>query len=137
MNSLNKEQVLSKFDKKRILITGSSGYIGQKACEDLTNFGANVLGVDKDAIKSKTDQEEFSLTSSRKVNNLIRDFKPDLIYHAGTNSASDYFRDFFAAFNEDHRSLSNIISSIYQNNLEGIPLIFFSSSYVYSGYYKV
>ena len=74
MKLLNKEQVLSKFAKKRILVTGSSGYIGQRACKDLSNFGAYVLGIDKDEIKSKTDQEEFSLTSSRKVNNLIKDF---------------------------------------------------------------
>ena len=74
MKILEKEQVLSKFTKRRILVTGSSGYIGQKACKDLINFGAQVLGVDKDAIKSKTDQEEFSLTSTSKINKIIREF---------------------------------------------------------------
>ena len=133
MTNNEKEKVLTKFANKRILVTGSSGYIGQKACFELNKFGAEVLGIDKDVIKSQVDQNEFSLTSENQISLLIKNFKPDLIFHTGTNSASDYYENFLSSFNEDYVSLKNILSSIDKNNLTNIPIVFFSSSYVYSG----
>ena len=127
------EQILSKFNKKRILLTGSSGYIGSRASLELDKYGAEVLGIDKDVIQSSIDQEEFSLTSAEKLDSIIKKFKPDLIFHSGTNSASDYYNHFLKSFNEDYNSLTNILRSIDKFNNKDVPIVFFSSSYVYSG----
>ena len=133
MSNSDLEKVLTKFTNKRVLVTGSSGYIGQKASQELTKYGAEVLGIDKDVLSSNANQTQFSLISKEKTNTLIKDFKPDLIFHTGTNSALDYYNNFFISFNEDYLSLSNLLNSISMNNLDNIPLAFFSSSYVYSG----
>mgnify|MGYP005658817141 CR=1 FL=1 len=57
--------------------------------------------------------------------------KPDYIFHTATHSALAYKNDFINVFQEDNLVLSNIISSLRKTN--NTQLIYFSSSYVYSG----
>lgn len=133
MSNLDLEEVLVKFKNKRVLVTGSSGYLGQKAFSQLKKFDVNVLGIDKEVFDPSSNQIEFSLTSNEDTFKLLKEFKPELIFHAGTNSALDYYNNFINSFNEDFISLKNILDALSLNDLNKIPLIFFSSSYVYSG----
>ena len=73
MSNSDLEKVLTKFTNKRILVTGSSGYIGQKAIQELTKYGAEVIGIDKDVLTPNSKQIQFSLTSKEKINTLIKE----------------------------------------------------------------
>jgi len=64
---------------KRILITGSSGYIGRNLYPFLLKLGYDVLGLDKEA--SATCDVILDLRLRKQVNNFFRDTEFDVIIH--------------------------------------------------------
>ena len=133
MNHLDKsiDFFVSDFLKKnRVLLTGSSGYIGS-ALSAFMSKHKNFIGVDKDAVIGDLIYEhQLDLNNKIEIGSLIKDFDPDIIFHCGTNSALDYQKEFFSAFDEDWTSFKNIVDSNFNKSKR---LVFFSSSYVYSG----
>lgn len=124
------EKSYQSFKGKKILITGSSGYIGRQISEKLSLLGCIVKGVDKLPDNLLINEYGFNLIDDEKTKILLKDFKPDYIFHTGTNSALHYQKDFISAYDEDFKSIKNIISNI---DKEKTKIIFYSSSYVYSG----
>jgi nucleoside-diphosphate-sugar epimerase len=124
------EKSYKSYRGKKILITGSSGYIGRQISEKLMLLGCTVRGVDKSPVNTLINENGFNLIEEDKTKNLLNNFKPDYIFHTGTNSALHYQKDFISAYDEDFKSLKNIINNIEK---EKTKIIFYSSSYVYSG----
>jgi dTDP-4-dehydrorhamnose reductase len=117
-------------NKNRVLLTGSSGYIGS-ALSSYMSKHKNFIGIDKDAIVSDLIYEhQLNLNNKIELNSLIKDFDPNIIFHCGTNSALHYQNDFLNSFDEDWTSFKNIVNSGFSKTKR---LVFFSSSYVYSG----
>lgn len=112
------------------LVTGANGYVGSKIIEYLENKQIEYVGIDKHGDKS-TKVHQFNLNNKNKLFAILRQTDPKIIIHCGTYSAIPYRDNFLESFKEDSLSLSNILDflKIYPH----IRLIFFSSSYVYSG----
>jgi len=82
---------------KKILVTGSSGFIGYHLCHQLLIKKFNVCGVDShnkyysetlknkrlSILKKKRNFQFFkiNLTDEKKLNKLFRKFNPDIVYH--------------------------------------------------------
>ena len=62
---------------------------------------------------------------------LIRVYKPDTLVHCGTNSALAYRDNLLQAFREDAEGTANILEAL--TGYRDCRLIYFSSSYCYSG----
>ncbi|MBI1866279.1 MAG: sugar nucleotide-binding protein, partial [Candidatus Staskawiczbacteria bacterium] len=115
---------------KRILITGGLGYIGSEIFKMVKQYSEECLSIDKLADVSGNVQS-LNLKDAAKTSKLIIDFKPDVIIHCATHSALAYRDHLSNSFQEDFSATVNML-----NALAGLPdcrLIYFSSSYVYSG----
>ena len=113
--------------EKRVFVTGSSGYVGGELVRHLHANGISVFGADRLADAS----ECLDLCDADATRAVLEEFRPDLLIHLGTHSALAYQNTFLDAFRDDSQSIVNLLSY-----LEGSPdsrLVFFASSYVYSG----
>ena len=116
--------------KKRVLITGGSGYIGSQVVAKLEENQVEYLSIDK-LNPSSGRKLRFNLCNKEKTLQAIEEFKPNVVIHAGTHSANAYAKNFFPSFQEDFNGLSNILEAL--SKILDTRLVYFSSSYVYSG----
>ena len=115
--------------ERPIVVTGSSGYLGTELCKQFRLADIDFIGVDKEpGGGSKTDV--LNLAVEGPVRELFREVSPGTVIHGGTHSAEAYRDDFVRAFNEDVMAVSNVLGALSASSAR---LIFFSSSYVYSG----
>jgi nucleoside-diphosphate-sugar epimerase len=120
--------IMSK--NKSVLVTGSCGYIGSELIDRLQADKVNYLGFDK--LNSDLKQMLcLDMCDRASTVRTIRQFLPDRLVHCGTHSALAYKNNFLESFSEDAAALINILNSLKE--LPSTRLIFFSSSYVYSG----
>ena len=114
---------------EKILITGAMGFIG-KSLFNFLESSNEVMGIDK-LVPNDSRINQIDLVNYKDAFNVISDFSPSIIFHLGTNSAGHYNHNFLDAYDEDSRSLRNILYTLKE--YRHIKLIFMSSSYVYSG----
>lgn len=112
------------------IITGSSGFIGQNLIKNMKN--KKFIGIDKlenkkfTHIKSNIAKIDFfKIANNQNIKN---------IYHFGGHSNLSYLKDFHKSFNEDIKSILNILK--FLDNNKNIRLIYSSSSYTYQGLHK-
>lgn len=125
-----------KTDQKsnlKVLVTGNLGYIGSQIFELAKKENLDYLGIDKD-FQEGPKVFCFNLCDYEKTSKAIKNFLPDVLIHCGSHSAMIYRDNFFDPFQEDFDSLVNIIKSLKES--PSCRLIYFSSSYVYSGLSK-
>lgn len=105
------------FNGKRIVVTGSSGFIGKKLISDLEKKGAKVIKIDL-----KRDMDLSKLEHAKKIN------KFDMVYHL---AAKTYVPDSYSAplpfYNNNILCTLNILELCRLYNAKMI----YSSSYVY------
>ena len=101
------------------------GYdINNKRVDELSN------GIDKTPTNNNNCLN-FNLSNKKQFADVISAEKPNYFFHMATHSALAYNHDFLTVFHEDTAALHNIISGLKKSN--NTRLIYFSSSYVYSG----
>ena len=83
---------LSSYKRLNVLITGTTGFKGAWLAFWLNNLGANITGVslkpEKNSIlfkslnlENKIKQYYLDITNFKKLNNVIKKEKPDIIFH--------------------------------------------------------
>tara|TARA_A100001011_G_scaffold398413_1_gene502770 strand:+ start:3002 stop:3910 length:909 start_codon:yes stop_codon:yes gene_type:complete len=118
---------------KKIIIAGCNGYIGSALCYQLELNNISYIGIDK--TKTNRNSISFNLIEYEKIKKIIKEEDPDIFFHTATHSALAYKNEFLSSFKEDNIALFNILSSLKLNKNKA-RLIYFSSSYVYSGHKK-
>ena len=69
----------------KIFVTGVNGQLGYELVKELNNIGYNnILAVDKD---------DVDITDENKVKEIIRNYKPDVIFHCAAFTAVDNAED--------------------------------------------
>ena len=112
---------------KKILITGSSGYIGSCLFLYLKNY-FEIKGLDKKNCKYfKTIK--INLTNKKKLNNFIKDYKPDLVIHLAAQSLVDQTINKKKYYLNNIIATKNLLDCLKENNIQKI--IFSSTASVY------
>lgn len=127
---------------KKILVTGSSGFLGQHLCRKLVHLGGHVQGIDSIMPNSINDEEDISEKISYSKCDIadkiqvqkILDNKHDLIFHlAAIASPRTCKSDFDLAYNVNVTGTKNILSMLQ----ESTKLVFMSSASVYGNPIKL
>jgi dTDP-4-dehydrorhamnose reductase len=121
--------------KKKIFMLGGSGYIGSQIINKLKNSRLiSFVSIDKRKNSNTKEHIQLNLNSRKKILKLLNNHKPNIIINCATHSALAYQNNLQRSINEDLKSLVNIFD--YLKNNPKCKLIYFSSSYVYSGLNK-
>ncbi len=117
--------------KKKIILSGANGYVGQELASQLILNNIKYLGIDRRR-SSKFDHLQAELSSKIALNKMMT-YDSDIFVHTGTHSAQAYKDNLNKSFDEDYQSLLTILKTLKNKNTK---MIYFSSSYVYSGIKK-
>ena len=100
--------------KKKILITGSAGFLGQLA---INYFKKNysLLLVDKRNIKQKNFYN-IDITDYQKINNFIRKKKPDIVLHYASEIFDTYSK--FQINNNNVNGTLNLLRAVSENKIK-------------------
>ncbi len=130
----------------KILVTGSSGFIGMQLCKSLLKDGFDVLGLDNmcnyysislksDRLKVLEKYENFNfinadITDYKKINQIIKNFNPSTIVNfAGEAGVRYSIQNPQAFINSNILGFVNILECAKVNNIQNF--IYASSSSVY------
>ena len=113
-----------QFKNKKVLITGHTGFKGSWLSFWLIKLGAKIVGVSKDIptnpslfesleLKKKITHYQFDLVSLEKIRDVIKDEKPDFIFHLAAQALVSVSYE-----NSVETIMSNTIGTT--NLLEGI-----------------
>ena len=89
-------KLLKKYNNKKILITGHSGFKGKWLTIWLAKLGANILGISlapdylskkiKKKFKNNINEKFFDICDLIKLKKTIKNYKPDYIFHLAAQS---------------------------------------------------
>ena len=130
MNNYTKK-LISNLDGRKIIIAGCNGYIGSELTDQLDKNNINYIGIDKTKPKNNNCYQ-FNLVDEKSIEDIILNENPDYFFHMGTHSALAYKNNLLESFNEDNSALYNILVNLKKT--KKTKLVYFSSSYVYSGH---
>jgi len=77
----------------RVLVTGSSGFVGKYLCRELEGQGHDVFGMDLCAGISKYEAGRFfkaDITDTKAVNEAMKSIMPDYVFHLAAVSYVDF-----------------------------------------------
>ena len=112
----------------KILITGSSGFLGKNLYERLKRQN-KIVGVDKN--KSEFTDYLIDLADTKETEGLIKIVTPDIIIHTAALSNVDYCETHREeAYNANIQVTKNLIDGLENQKAK---FIFISSDYVYDG----
>jgi UDP-glucose 4-epimerase len=118
---------ITKNIMKKILITGSSGYIGSSLYFYLKNI-FKVKGIDKKECKYFNVQK-INLLNKNKLNNLLKTFKPDLVIHLAAQSLVDETINKKKYYINNVIATKNLLYCLKKNHINN--LVFSSTAAVY------
>ena len=139
-------------NEKKIIVTGSSGFIGMHLTLSLLKEGYNVLGIDNMndyydvSLKKRRLQnlekyenfsfEELDISNQSKISSIFSKFKPNKVVNLAAQAGVRYSLENPNAYIRSNiTGFMNILESCRHNNVEG--LVYASSSSVYGGNKKV
>ncbi len=128
--------------KKRILLTGITGFIGSHMARQLVDRGDEVIGIVKPS--TSRNMKELSpiikgakllnvdITEYPSVKKVISDYKPDVVVHvAALSHVSESFDNPFSYVNVNINGTMNIAHAIINQNDKNMRMIFASTAEVY------
>ena len=102
----------NNFARKKVLVTGASGFIGSHLCRCLATFDAQVHGVSRTTQTNSAQMQwwQGDLTDITSVRTLIGKIKPDLIYHLASDVTGS-------------RDLDRVLPTLHSNFVSTVNLL--------------
>lgn len=97
--------------QRNVLITGASGFIGAHLCRALVQQGHRVVGISRrrpEAVPADAIRKQVDLGNAKAVAALMRDEKPEVIYHLASHVAGSRDRTLVRPTFE-----ANLASTVY------------------------
>jgi len=116
-------------------VTGSTGFKGAWLCFWLAQLGAKVSGVglraEKDSIAFKSldldkkiKQYYFDITNFKKLDNIIKKKKPNIVFHLAAQSiVSLSYKEPIKTFQTNIIGSANVLESVKRNKIKGLVFI--------------
>ena len=104
---------------KKILITGAFGQLGTSLCKVLSN--ESILASGRVIISTKKYKcIELDITNQKRVAEIIRDYKPDIIIHCAAIVGGILFnqQNQIKMLYENIEINNNLINAAYENNTQ-------------------
>ena len=132
---MKKLKFLELYKNKKILVTGSSGFKGSWLCFWLHLLKANVVGISLKidiqaklfnalGLKKKIIQYNVDIKNFKKLNNIIKKEKPDIIFHLAAQSiVSESFKNPLSTFNTNIIGSANVLESVRKNRIKNLVFI--------------
>ena len=126
---------LKNYKKLKVLITGTTGFKGSWLAFWLHSLGANITGVslkpEKESIlfsvlqlEKKINQKYVDIRDFKKLNDIIKIFKPDIIFHLAAQSiVSKSFSDPLNTVATNVLGSTNILESYRLNKIPALVYI--------------
>ncbi len=126
---------LKSYKNLRVLITGTTGFKGAWLSFWLNKIGAKVIGIalkpEKNSIlfkslklDKKIQQYYFDITNFKKLNEIIKLKKPDIIFHLAAQSiVSNSFKDPLNTFKTNILGSANVLESFRINKIPSLVYI--------------
>ncbi len=137
--------MFKNFKNKKVLVTGHTGFKGSWLCVWLIMLGANVVGLSNNLIPERRNlfknlklkkNFKIDLCNTKKVSNIIKEFKPDFIFHLAAQSlVSKSYNDPLLTFNTNLIGTLNILLAIRNLNTK-CTTIFITSDKCYKNIEK-
>lgn len=110
----------TNFKNKKVLITGSNGFIGSHMVERMVKEGAQVSVIVRDSsdlwrlddVQKDLDIYRTDLRNSELVSKSVMQIKPDFIFHIGAYGVDGRQNDFFVAAHSNIIGTMNLIHSL-------------------------
>ncbi len=144
---MKKNNFLKIYKNKKALITGSTGFKGSWLSFWLNNLGSNVIGAglrpEKGAILFKTlkidkliKQYYIDITNFKKINDLIKKERPQIIFHLAAQSiVSESYKKPLETIQSNTLGSANILESTRINKIK--HLVFITSDKCYLNTEKI
>lgn len=119
------------WEDKRVLVTGSSGVIGNVLVKQLDALGAKVLSVDIAPKRKFGDSvEHIQADLSREIPALMCDFSPEIVLHlAATFERTEEVPGYWRANFDNNTLLSHMLLSAL-SSCQSLKVFVFASSYL-------
>ena len=124
--------MFKNFKNKKVLVTGHTGFKGSWLCVWLIMLGANVVGLSNNLIPERRNlfknlklkkNFKIDLCNTKKVSNIIKEFKPDFIFHLAAQSlVSKSYNDPLLTFNTNLIGTLNILLAIRNLNTKSTTI---------------
>lgn len=108
----------------RVLVTGSSGFIGSHTCRKFKDKGHKVFGLDRNLGKHTT--HIVDLQDKKKTARIIEGLKPKLVYHYAANAAEG--KSIFSPIDITQRNIGIFMNTIVPCIRAGMKRFVFASS---------
>ena len=123
----------------KILVTGAAGFLGSFLSEELLNHNYRVVGIDnffrgkKEYLPKHKNFTFYKLdlvNNAKKLNEIIKKEKPEMIFHYAAINGTKYFYDIpYQVINDNVRMTQNVLGSCKKSSVKKI--IYASSSETY------
>lgn len=106
-------------NRKKLLITGASGFTGKHACDHFSKQGYDIIAVtrSKITVNKKIQVEYCDLNNKQAVKDLIARTKPDYVLHlAGQNNVTQSWRNPILSLEANAMVTAYLMEAIRQEN---------------------
>ena len=145
---MNNYSFLKNYKNLKVLVTGSTGFKGSWLSFWLNKLGSKVIGVglkpeknfvlyEQLKLRKKIYQYIMNIENYKKLNNLIKKEKPDIIFHLAAQSiVSESFKKPLSTIRSNVLGSANILEIVRINKIKSLVYVTSDKCYLNQGFKK-